>query len=464
MQRDDTPSVPSPDENWRLRLQWRKVKIEREDGAKEWIEVLDSGLRNVITLLRCLPEWRGVLAYDEFSLSIVTLRQPPWSAGIAPRAPWRRGTKWTDEDFIRVRDWFAHGFDLDGRHYELKTSKSDIEDAVPIVAQSCAIHPLREHYDALQWDGADRIGGPGSDIPGWLHVYLGAKDTDYTRAVGRWWIVSLAARTYKPGCQVDHMLVLEGAQGRGKSTALRILGGPFFTDQIPIDGIATKDGKQLLHSGKQLVEFAELDGLTRAEASRVKASISTTHDFFRAPYAKGPKEHPRHNVFAGSVNDRTWLKDETGNRRFWPVAVEEEHPIAISLLTRDRDQLLGQAVELFRRGDRWWPAGELTEKIEDEQSSRLITDDWSDRIAEWLQRRDTTNAITRRVPFPYVTTAEIGTDALGIEIGRWGKSEQMRAGGCLTRLGFERVQISHNGRRSWVYRPPDKSPLAAAAE
>jgi putative DNA primase/helicase len=472
----DPPSIPDPDEDdWRGRLQWKKVKIEKPDGSKFYVDHLDAGLRNLVTLLRCLPEWRGVLALDEFSLSIVTLKEPPWHLDDRPPQRWRRGQKWADEDFTRVRAWFERGFSLDGKRHEMKPTKANLEDAIPLIAQCNGYHPLREHLNALEWDGRDRIGGgevawptKADGGPGWLHTYMGAKDDEVTRAMGRWWLISLVARAYRPGCQVDHMLVFEGAQGRGKSSAFRILGGQFFTDQIQLDNLATKDGKQLLHSGKWLIEFAELDGLSRAESSRVKAAITAPSDMFRAPYAKTAKEHPRQVGFGGSVNDRTWLKDETGNRRFWPCAVEEEHPIDLAGLTKDRDQLLAQAIVLLRAGEHWWPpqGHPLAVALEAEQAKRLMSDDWTDKIADWLSIHSTGIMISRRTRdvqgkpeiFPHVTTLEIGIDVLKFDLARWQTREQMRAAGCLARLGFQREHVTIGGRRVWVYVPPASAP------
>jgi predicted P-loop ATPase len=140
--------------------------------------------------------------------------------------------------------------------------------------------------------------------------------SDYVWAIGAKWLISAVAHIYKPGCKADHMLIAEGPQGLFKSTAFQVLGEPWFTDNI--EELGTKDS-QLATLGRWIIELAELDALTRAELSRVKAFLSRSIDRFRPPYGRRLIESPRQCVFVGTVNHGEYLRDETGGRRFWPV-------------------------------------------------------------------------------------------------------------------------------------------------
>ena len=151
----------------------------------------------------------------------------------------------------------------------------------------------------------------------WVITYLGAEDTPLNRAVGSRWMISGVARILQPGAKVDHMLILEGPQGAKKSSALKTLAGAeWFTDELA--EIGSKDAAQQMR-GIWVIEIAELDAISRAEVSRIKAFLSRTTDRYRPPYERYVVEMPRQCVFAGSVNPDTYLRDETGNRRFWPV-------------------------------------------------------------------------------------------------------------------------------------------------
>ena len=193
-------------------------------------------------------------------------------------------------------------------------------------------------------------------------------------------MISAVARIMQPGAKVDHMLILEGPQGTKKSSALKALAGAdWFTDELA--EIGSKDAAQQMR-GIWIIEIAELDAISRAEVSRIKAFLSRTRDRYRPPYERYVVEVPRQCVFAGSVNPDTYLRDETGNRRFWLVRCGV---INLDALSRDRDQLWAEAVARYRDGTIWW-LGE-TELIADakaEQDRRYHSDAWDSRIDRWL--------------------------------------------------------------------------------
>ena len=311
----------------------------------------------------------------------------------------------------------------------------------------------------------------------WLETYLGARinvetldaglsddDLDceeptpsekyraYLRSVGPKWMIAAVARIYRPGCKVDHVVVLEGPQGMGKSTCLRILAtDEWFADEI--SDLGTKDSAQDLR-GKWIVELAEVAALKRGEIERVKAFITRNIDHYRPSYGRRSMDFPRQCVFAGTTNADAYLADETGNRRFWPVKVTG---LRLEELMRDRDQLWAEAVARFRAGESWWLDREVEAFAAEEQGQRRQGDPWEDPVLDWLGRQTKAEH----------TVADILQGALGREIGDWTQTDMNRVVRCLRANGYERFQVrdparkdaTGKGRRMWVYRAV--SPVSA---
>jgi predicted P-loop ATPase len=393
-----------------IRYQWRDDLIRSDKGKALPL------LANALTALRGAPEWHGALAFNEHALSISTLRETPW--GVV--------RTWADHDNYLLVEWFQrHG---------LLITVADANAAVEIVARDRSYNPLQDFLDSKVWDGVNRIGS-------WLTLYLGAEPSDLTSAIGACWLISGAARAYEPGCQADHVLILEGPQGQGKSTALRVLGEPFYSDDLA--ELGTKDAS-LGVAGVWIVELPELDAMTRAEVSRVKAFITRRTDRFRPPYGRRMVEVPRKAIFAGSVNHSEYLRDESGNRRFWPVQCGE---IKLDELQRDRDQLWGEAVARYRKGERWWlDTPELIKAATLEQEDRYLADPWETVISDWLGRR--LGDMTRKAE---VTTADALLEALRKEPGQWTRGDETRVGVILRRLHWEPAKRPSTGSRRRVY-------------
>ena len=193
-------------------------------------------------------------------------------------------------------------------------------------------------------------------------------------------LVSAVARIMDPGCKVDHVPILERQQGIGKSTSLLILTGEaWFSDSLP--DVGTKDAMDHLR-GKWIVEIAELDAMSRAEDTALKAFITRQVDKFRPAYGRREIEWPRQSVFVGTTNRSVYLKDETGGRRYWPVRCTS---INLAALERDRDQIWAEAVHLYRQGHRWHITDpDLIRQAEAEQRARYDVDVWHDKIEAYV--------------------------------------------------------------------------------
>jgi predicted P-loop ATPase len=389
---------------------WRNRLILNRDGGPKPI------LANAITALRWAPEWAGVLAFNGFSLGTVALKPAPWkTAGT--------GGEWTDHEDRLTADWL--------QHQGVFVSVEVAGQAVQTVAQDRRFHPVREYLDSLKWDGITRIDGC-------LSLYLGAERTEYTAAVGARWLISGVARIYRPGVKVDCCLILEGPQGSKKSTALKTIAGEWFTDEI--SDLGSKDAAMQTR-GVWVIELAELDSLSRGEVGAIKAFMSRGTDRFRPPYGKRLLESPRQCIFAGSVNHSTYLRDETGGRRFWPVACTD---IQIEDLARDRDQLWAEAVQQYRAGVPWWlDTHELNRAAESEQRDRYEGDPWDELIAAWVEqpseRRDATGHPLESFTSDRdsVTVADVLTHCIGKRQDQWTQADKNRVGRCLRVSGFE---------------------------
>ena len=350
--------------------------------------------------------------------------------GRSPCSPYRDPRPWTDIEDAATQEWLQIA-GLPG------VGRETVATAVSQRARELSFHPLRDWLNQLKWDGIPRVEGgstPGGEIlDPWLSTYLGAPNTTYTQAVGTMWLISAVARVLEPGCKADHMLILEGDQGTGKSDACRILCGErYFSDTLP--EIGSKDAKAHL-SGKWIVELAELDALLRAEPSSTKAFLSQQIDRFRPAYARRDIDCPRQCVFVGTTNQKHYLKDETGGRRYWPV---QTGAIDLQSLKTDRVQLWAEAVHFYRQSRKWHITDpDLLEVTDAEQSARFDIDAWEQPVAEYLDGK------------PEVTIGQVMKEALGIETPRMERRAQNRVKRILTRLGWCRG-IRHKHGQLWT--------------
>lgn len=322
----------------------------------------------------------------------------------------------------------------------LKTiGKELVADAVSAVARYRHFHPVRNMLNRLAHDGSPRLDS-------WLVRLVGAKDTPYTRAVGRLFLIQMVARVMQPGCKADHTLVLIGPQGAGKSALCRLLAGAaYFSDTLPpISG--HKDTMEHL-LGVWVVELAELAPSRKSEAEDQKAFLTATVDRFRPSYAKRTESFPRQNVFIGTTNDEEFLRDPTGGRRFWPVHVGK---IDLAGLAAERDQLLAEAVAAYRAGEDWWMDRAFEEAhARPVQDAARVRDSWADPVAAWLDKPASDFDGPGEVRAE-VTIAEVLEDGLGLPMGQHTRPNQDRVAAIMRGLGWTKEHT----KRGKVWRRP----------
>ncbi len=330
---------------------------------------------NVVRLLAEHPDLAGVVRYNEFTSELMLWR--PLPVANVEDVVAERGVPhpWADTDTTAMQTFIQNEV-IPG------IGRDKVEMAIALHADRHGrYHPVRDYLQSLKWDDRKRLHG-------WLADYMGAHDKgqpeEFISEVGLRWAVSAVARIMQPGCQVDHLLVLEGPnQGEGKSSALRILAGDDnFSDSLPHD-LSHKDAKDHTR-GKWIIELPELTQFKRNEIETLKAFITRREEVFRPSYGRHEIRSPRQCVFAGSTNECEYLMDPTGNRRFWGVAIGD---IDLGALRRDRDQLWAEAAHLYRAGERWHLDRRMEQIASSEAGKRMSTDPWAVPIIELLDSR-----------------------------------------------------------------------------
>jgi putative DNA primase/helicase len=365
-----------------------------------------ASLKNVVRILSTESKFAGVIWFDDF------FRRP--MTGNPAR-------EWTDADDLEltIQLQSIRGFS--------KMSLETARQAAITVAFRNRRNSVKDWLESLQWDQESRL-----DL--FFEDFFGSAGTLYTRAASRNFWLSLVARAFRPGCQADNMIVLEGPQGIRKSSALSIIGGAYFAEMDESVSNYRAFAEQL--QGKWLVEIAELDSFNRAEVTRVKSILTNRVDRFRPSYGRHAKDHPRQCIFAGTTNRDDWNRDETGARRFWPISCGE---IDLEAIRLHRDQLFAEAVHRYKAGESWWemPA----EETKDEQESRYAEDPWLEIIKEFLLGKSS------------ILVNELLLDCLKFNKDRIGKQDQMRVATCLRRMDWVKKKERIGNDTALVWRP-----------
>lgn len=349
--------------------------------GKDGTTLKPNNLQNVVSFLHTPthvdPETgphpnplRHLLRYNLHSGNIEFSRRPPW------QEVWDKGRTWSEDDAIQLKYWLSYN-----QNYTVNANIC--HEAALIVAQQQPYHPIRDYLTGIAWDGIPRIDRLFID-------YGFGVDTIYTRTVGRCLLLAAVARVFDPGCKYDQIVILEGAQGIGKSRFCALLGGDYSRD-VHLDLRNYKDVVGLIHN-LWIVEFSELDALNKADVAALKAFLSRSDDMCRLPYARTAQSHPRQCVFIGTTNpDATgqYLRDTTGNRRYWPIAV---NGFDLERFRLDRDQLWAEAVARYRAGEPWWATDSRTLSLaEAMQKERLVSDPYELPLANYLAARAAKN-------------------------------------------------------------------------
>lgn len=391
---------------------WEK-NLEQNDKLR-----IIASLRNIFLILTRDERWADVLGFDEFANQVVKRGRPPFEGGEAG--------PWGDIDDLRTAIWLSH-------HYRFNADKKLVIQAVTAAAHERPFHPVREYLSELQWDQQPRLRA-------WLARYCGASENEYTQLAGSKFLIGAVARVMKPGCKMDNVLILEGDQGRWKSTAFATLAGDWFGD-TPF-AIGDKDS-YLVMRGHLIYELAELDGFSRAESSRAKAFFSSRYDTFVPKYVAWAIKVPRQCVFAGTVNHGTYLRDTTGNRRYWPVKIERAD---IEALAGVRDQLWAEAMHRFAQGERWWVEEAERELFALEQELRYVGDAYEELVREWALGKSE------------FTMADVLADCLHLEKSKWTRAEQTRVGEVLATLGYVKADRGSAAKPRYVYKSREREP------
>jgi predicted P-loop ATPase len=402
----------------------KKRKRKPKADVADWIGQCilgDNGaalpiLANVMVALRSDAFLTGCFAYDEMLRAPVLVANLPGQELEAVRPI-------TDNDVSIVQEYIQ-------KRGLPRIGQAIVHQAIDMRAIEWAFHPVRDYLSGLEWDGTPRL-------KSWLAAYLGVEASPYATGIGRMFMTAMVARIFEPGCKCDYMLVLEGPQGARKSTACSILGGEWFSDNLP-DISAGKDVQQHL-AGKWLLEVSEMSAMSKAESALLKAFITRTEERYRPSYGRREVVQPRQCLFIGSTNKAKYLRDETGGRRFWPVKVGT---IDTDALTADRDQLFAEAVRIYQAGVAWWPDGDFERQhIKPEQEARYEEDAWEDSVMRWVSDKDK------------VLVGEIARDALHITTERIGRGEQNRIVAILEKNNWWR-QPKKDRLGNFPFRPP----------
>lgn len=384
---------------------WKAQLQQGERGVKK-------NLTNLMLHLRNLPGLGDQFRFNDLSGNI------EW-----------KGRDLTDSDYIDIR------LQIEAAGYA--PTEKDVPPGVLRLSEDQRFNPVADYLNGLRWDGKSRVDT-------WLQYVFGADDTPINVAFGRMFLISAVARALQPGSKVDTMLILEGAQGIRKSSAVAAL----FGEEYVLNGLPGFKGSEAAMSlqGRWAVDMGELGGMGKSDIRTVKDFLTRTMDTYRPVWGRHYVNRGRRMVFIGSTNERGYLRDPTGGRRFWPVACEK---VDLELLRDRRDQLWAEAVQLFSAGERWWidKGSALDRDAEDAQADRYVEDVWAPDIEAFLN--DPTTKVRGCV------SANEVLKALHVAMDRRDAKLEARVTDHLTYLGWQRTRCRRHGLNiNWWFPPP----------
>jgi putative DNA primase/helicase len=385
---------------------------------------------NVLYAMRHDTNLKGLVAQNQFTQLHERTRETPWHRGSG---------EWDEEDDLMLGEYLARTYKV------LIKSPSTLRAGVLMAAREHKFNPVVDLVRSQVWDHEPRL-------ERWLAECLGMQQRPYTALIGALFVKGMVMRALQPGCKFDYMLILKGPQGARKSTVFRTLAQPWFTDNAIRMG--DKDSLMALQS-IWLAESSELESLNKAETNAYKQFLSASEDLFRPPYGAQMVKRPRHAVMGGTTNADTFLKDVTGDRRFWPLEVGE---IDIDKLREWRLQLFAEALAMLEsekpelRRYHTTP-DEERELVIPEQERFKMTDVWSDIISDYVNRTWAERGASASLPVnakrKFFSTQELFERALGIKAERidGNKVMETRLGNCMRELGFTRYRETTGARK-----------------
>lgn len=417
---------------------------ESVENDLAWLEQLSRDgngriaktINNVVLVLENDPLLKGKIVTDEFASCGLILGKVPWSKNTEKR-------RWQDEDDAGFYNYMELFYGITGRE--------KLDSALLIVSSQNKINAVKEYLKGLKWDGVKRLDTLLPD-------YLGADDNIYIRAVMRKSLCAAVGRAIVGGVKYDYMPIFTGPQGIGKSTFLSILGREWFSDSL--SSFEGRDAAELIQ-GTWINEVGELTAMTKQETNAVKQFLSKTDDIYRAAYGRRTSKYPRRCVFFGTSNEDEFLKDTTGNRRFWPVDVGV-HPAKKSVwkdLPKEVDQIWAEAYMLWRMGEPLYLskeegaiAGEMQESHRESSGKEGVIRAFLEREipAKWdalslFERRQFWNGNLKRedseclIPREKVCAAEIWAECFGGDPKYMKRTDSREINGILSNIeGWKR--------------------------
>lgn len=386
----DNMKLPSYKEMVKMAISDEKVKLllskERQALAMEEFSIVDDvdmetwqtlleldkhgrvkdTLSNIATIIRYDHNLKNIV-YNEFKSSLDVRGKLPWKQ-IRPG--------WGDTDLACAKLYFEKVYKI--------WSPTKFKDALlAVVSNDRTYHPIKEYFSTLKWDKVERLDRLLID-------YLGAEDNEYVRAVTRKTLCAAVARIYEPGIKFDSILILNGPQGIGKSTLFGKLGKQWYSDSLTISDMKDKTAAEKLQ-GYWILELGELAGMKKVDVEVVKSFITRTDDKFRQSYGVNVESHPRNNIIVGTTNsEEGFLRDITGNRRFWPVHVSgksEKKPWNLE----DVDQIWAEAIVRYKEGEELFLKGEVAIKADIAQKEAMESDAREGIVLDYLEKLLPTN-------------------------------------------------------------------------
>jgi predicted P-loop ATPase len=454
------------DDSWRKRLDFNA------DGQ------IKSLVHNLVLILRNDDRIKGLIGFNELLQGPVILRTVealvPSMNDFVCRDP-INGTRWIDKHDDNLRIFLESRRKQGG--YGLKVADRDLKAAINMAAHHNTFHPVREYLSKLEWDEQPRI----ADL---FYTYLGSPDNEYTQAIARLFMIGAVARVFEPGCKFDFAPIIEGKQGKRKTTFAETLA----VNQEWFGGLAPDfhNPQKMVESmlGKWILEIPELAGFNKTDIRSIKYFFSARKDTTRLSYDRRPSDFPRACIFIGTTNDNEYLIDETGNRRYWPVEINVDS-INIEELRKNVDQLWAESVDAFRRMRRGQPHGDLPLYIKNKEAARIAEVEqekrrdnstasiWAQKITQWLDtpldENEFTDLNANGLQYRNETTLlEVWTQCLGQQAAQYDTRHGKNLGSAMKMLSETWKSVgTRNKAKTWQRiglrtawpKPPRKSDL-----